>query len=160
MKRQGGFTLIELVVVIVILGILAVTAAPKFLNLQGDARKSSLQGLKGAMNGATGIVYGKAAIEGEETSSSAVTVDGISTVFGYPTATAAGIGAAVVGLGSGEDWDAVADATTTPDRYLVTFKADTTISTAVGVTGTNCYVQYSEATSSATPAITVVSNGC
>ena len=36
MKRQGGFTLIELVVVIVILGILAVTAAPRFLNLQDD----------------------------------------------------------------------------------------------------------------------------
>lgn len=49
MKRQGGFTLIELVVVIVILGILAVTAAPRFLNLQDDARESALQGLKGAM---------------------------------------------------------------------------------------------------------------
>ncbi|MGL4204867.1 MAG: type IV pilin protein, partial [Aeromonadaceae bacterium] len=35
MKRSAGFTLIELVIVIVILGILAVTAAPKFLNLQG-----------------------------------------------------------------------------------------------------------------------------
>ncbi|MBY8273482.1 type II secretion system GspH family protein [Vibrio fluvialis] len=61
MKRQGGFTLIELVVVIVILGILAVTAAPRFLNLQDDARKAALQGLKGAMDGAAGIVYGKAA---------------------------------------------------------------------------------------------------
>ncbi len=49
MKRQQGFTLIELVVVIVILGILAVTAAPKFMNLQGDARNASLQGLKGAI---------------------------------------------------------------------------------------------------------------
>ena len=39
MKRNAGFTLIELVIVIVILGILAVTAAPKFLNLQGDARE-------------------------------------------------------------------------------------------------------------------------
>ncbi|WP_025559781.1 type II secretion system protein, partial [Vibrio parahaemolyticus] len=66
MKRQGGFTLIELVVVIVILGILAVTAAPRFLNLQDDARKSSLQGLKGAMDGAAGIVFGKAAINGIE----------------------------------------------------------------------------------------------
>lgn len=49
MKRQGGFTLIELVVVIVILGILSVTAAPRFLNLQDDARDSAAQGLRGAM---------------------------------------------------------------------------------------------------------------
>ena len=94
MKRQGGFTLIELVVVIVILGILAVTAAPRFLNLQDDARESSLQGLAGAMQGAAGIVFGKAAIEGDEASNVDVDVDGIMTIFGYPTATSAGIGAA------------------------------------------------------------------
>ncbi|GAM77471.1 MSHA pilin protein mshA [Vibrio ishigakensis] len=97
MKKQSGFTLIELVVVIVILGILAVTAAPRFLNLQSDARESSLEGLKGAMAGAGSIVYGKAAIEGLETSSAAVAVEGIETVFGYPTATPGGIGLAVQG---------------------------------------------------------------
>ncbi|MGR2835184.1 type II secretion system protein [Vibrio vulnificus] len=95
MKRQGGFTLIELVVVIVILGILAVTAAPRFLNLQDDARESALQGLAGAMQGAASIVYGKSAIEGEEAAvSGAVTVGNatINTAFGYPTAAADGIG--------------------------------------------------------------------
>ena len=76
MKRQGGFTLIELVVVIVILGILAVTAAPRFLNLQDDARTSSLEGLKGAMSGAAGIVYGKAAIDGLEAVSSGSAISG------------------------------------------------------------------------------------
>lgn len=66
MKKQGGFTLIELVVVIVILGILAVTAAPRFLNLQDDARRASVEGLRGAIAGAAGIIYGKSAIEGVE----------------------------------------------------------------------------------------------
>ena len=44
-STQKGFTLIELIIVIVLLGILAVTAAPKFLNLQDDARDSVLQGI-------------------------------------------------------------------------------------------------------------------
>lgn len=110
MKRQGGFTLIELVVVIVILGILAVTAAPRFLNLQGDAREASLQGLKGAMAGAAGIVYGKAAIEGLEAISSGRAISGangnnINLVFGYPEASSAGIGRAVAGID--EDWQVV-----------------------------------------------------
>ena len=78
MKKQGGFTLIELVVVIVILGILAVTAAPRFLNLQDDAKKSTLEGLAGAIQGASGIIYGKAAIEGIETTSGAVST-GVGT---------------------------------------------------------------------------------
>ncbi|PMO33525.1 type II secretion system protein [Vibrio breoganii] len=109
MKKQGGFTLIELVVVIVILGILAVTAAPRFLNLQSDARESSLQGLKGAMAGAGSIVYGKAAIEGLETSSTAINIsDNIETLFGYPTATSAGIGAAVQGLNDDDEWEVIA----------------------------------------------------
>jgi len=44
-KQQKGFTLIELIIVIIILGILAVTAAPKFLDISSDANTSALQGL-------------------------------------------------------------------------------------------------------------------
>lgn len=66
MNKQNGFTLIELVVVIIILGILAVTAAPKFINLQSDARESALQGMKGAIQGGNGLVYARAAIDGKE----------------------------------------------------------------------------------------------
>ncbi|EJH56328.1 type II secretion system protein [Vibrio cholerae] len=127
MKRQGGFTLIELVVVIVILGILAVTAAPRFLNLQGDARDASLQGLKGAMQGAAGIVYGRAAIDGKESVSSAqVTIAGVSgdveVVWGYPAASEDGIGKVVTGLsGSDADWKKVSSAANT-NTIAYTFK--------------------------------------
>ncbi|MGF1869181.1 type II secretion system protein [Photobacterium indicum] len=64
--RRNGFTLIELVVVIVLLGILAVTAAPRFLNLQSDARNAALEGLKGSIESGLGIGYGKMAVAGLE----------------------------------------------------------------------------------------------
>lgn len=64
--KRNGFTLIEMVVVIVILGILAVTAAPRFLNLQVDARNSALEGLKGAVESGLEIGYGKMAMAGLE----------------------------------------------------------------------------------------------
>ncbi len=64
--KQQGFTLIELVVVIIILGILAVTAAPKFLNLKGDAHLATLQGVKASLQSANSLVYSKAVIKGVE----------------------------------------------------------------------------------------------
>lgn len=101
MKKQGGFTLIELVVVIVILGILAVTAAPRFINLQDDARDATLKGLQGAIQGASGMVYGKAAIKGLESTSGAVSAGegSIQTVYGYPEASSTAIAAIVQGIG-------------------------------------------------------------
>ncbi|WP_080174429.1 type II secretion system protein [Photobacterium toruni] len=130
MKRQQGFTLIELVVVIVILGILAVTAAPKFMNLQGDARNASLQGLKGAIQGAAAIVYGKAAIQGVESSQDRVKVGAVNTIYGYPDISSGGIVAALAGS---DDWDysnrtvdvkvkAATGAVVTIEGQLFTFK--------------------------------------
>ncbi|SKC33409.1 Type II secretion system protein G precursor [Photobacterium piscicola] len=147
MKRQNGFTLIELVVVIVILGILAVTAAPKFLNLQDDARASSLQGLKGAIEGAAGITYGKAAIQGKEAAVSG-SVDNIAIVYGYPAATSAALISAVTGLA--EDWKVVAGYPK-PNTIAYTYKSNDSTS--------ECLVTYVQAQSVSQAATTVVVPG-
>ena len=99
MKNNNGFTLIELVIVIIVLGILAATAVPKFINLQDDAKESALKGLSGALNSAANIVYAKSAIDGNEKLTdqvvSKLSSGKIETSYGYPKASDAGIGNAV-----------------------------------------------------------------
>lgn len=95
LSTQQGFTLIELIIVIVLLGILAVTAAPKFLNLQDDARDSVLEGIAGSLESASSVVYGKALINDVAASSDgseSVNIGNsttVSLVYGYPDAATA-----------------------------------------------------------------------
>ena len=94
-RNNGGFTLIELIVVIVILGILAVTAAPKFIDLQSDARLATLNGMKAAINSAVSLTYGKSLVKGVEKdpSDKKVSINGeeVEVCYGYPCAEAAKI---------------------------------------------------------------------
>ena len=62
--KQAGFTLIELVMVIVILGILAAIAVPKFVDLQSDARTAATQGVAGAVGSAFAVNYAAYAVAG------------------------------------------------------------------------------------------------
>ena len=105
MIKQNGFTLIELVVVIVILGILAATAAPKFMDLQKDARISAANGLAGAVKSAVSMTYSKAILAGKDKAASGAKIcnsgaasdttctgtDAVELVYGRPAASANGI---------------------------------------------------------------------
>ncbi len=87
MKQQKGFTLIELVIVIVILGILSVIAAPKFINIQDDARSSTIKGIKATLQIVIDSVHAQSVIQGTDKQREVQTeVHGVNiqTYYGYP----------------------------------------------------------------------------
>ena len=86
-RKEKGFTLIELVMVIVILGILAAFALPRFADLGGDARVSTLQGALGAVRSASSIAHAQALASDIENGNITLEGETITLVNGYPNAT-------------------------------------------------------------------------
>ncbi len=152
--NSNGFTLIELIIVIVILGILAVAAAPRFLDLGTDARVAALKSLEGSMRTATDLVNYKARIEKKTDCATDPTIDmegeTVTLRCGYPCPHPSGIAVAVkaeepftwVGGNCGGQLGAI----------------EVRISDAPDPN--TCKIRYTSARSDRRPAFTATTDGC
>lgn len=156
-NQQGGFTLIELVMVIVILGILAAFALPKFANLTDDARRAQIQGAAGSIKSASAIVHASYLAAGNNPNTIALEGQNITLINGYPMARNGGnsiLGAAGITTGNQGDFNVDTSGQGTGAGAVIVVQAKGATDPAT------CSVSYTAPDVGQAPTVTVTTTGC